>query len=381
MLVYSSRFPDRSEWQQEEDYRFDLRDDLYASYADIAGIEDEELRIRGLFHAYERLTHYDDMRVSAHQRIAIQRVKALFHAAINDPKRAIHALDLGLFVAQLLPDDGALVDLFSLRATIHQSALRLHDAAEDIERYLRILEREGNEEIPADTALALSGFIRLAGLRFYLAQYVTAEERLRDARRLIAYAPSNPTDAATIEWIQANLERWRGNSELALRHASAAANVFSESPNLGTAARVHALVADAALDFARTFTAEGDRDYQIRFALPHIRIARDFATEGVDEIGKGMVQLTLARYSRLCRTDEDRVATIETVANLARRERDDALLAQAFTALGDELLFQDKREQGMNLYRAVLNLLQGSEVPALAVWARRPLLRAAEFEE
>ena len=376
MLIYSTRFPDLIEWQDERNYRFDVRNDLFATWADI---RDDENRVRALFHAFERLARYDDMPISAHQRMAIQKIKAKFYAAIGDTKQALDALDAGLFLAVTFPDNGALVDLLLLRATIHQSVLRLRDAANDIEYSLSILNDEGDEDVPADGAMALSGLIRLAGLRFYLAQYVTAEERLRDARRLIAHVLADPIQSATIEWIQANLERWRGQPERALRHASAAANVFCESQNLGTAARVQALVADAALDFAATFAAEGDRENQIRFALPHIQIAQEFATEGVDEIGKGMVRLTLARYSRLCRRDEDRVTIIEDVAGLARRDKDDALLAQAFTALGDELLFQGKREQGMNLYRAVLEVLRGSDVPALEVWARRPLLYAAEF--
>ncbi|HLJ81180.1 MAG TPA: hypothetical protein VKT52_06840 [Ktedonobacterales bacterium] len=377
MLIYSTRYPDRSEWRGEDGYRFDVRNDLFVSYADL---RDDENRTRALFHAYERLARYDAVPVAVHQRMVIQKVKAMFYAAIDDVKQALDALDTGLFEAVKRADNGAVVDLLALRATIHQSVLRLRDAAEDIEYYLDILHEEGDEDAPADAAMALAGLIRLAGLRFYLAQYPTAEERLRDARNLIARVSADPIQAATIEWIQANLERWRGSPERALRHASAAANVFAESPHLGTAARVQALVADAALDFAQTFSAEGDREYQIRFALPHIQLARKFATEAVDEIGKGLIHLTLARYSRLCGWDEDRITSIEGVAGLARRERDDALLAQAFTALGDEMLARGERAQGMNLYRAVLEVLHSSDVPALEVWARRPLLRAAEFE-
>lgn len=376
MLVYSSDLPDRSEWQTEENYNYDLRNDLYAIHQEL---RNEQNLTLALFHAYERLSRYDGLRVSDHQNIAVQKLKARFYHAIGDTKSALTALDAGLFLAVQLPDNGAVVDLLSLRAAIHQSILRLRDAAGDIEYYLDLLHEEGDEDTLGDAAMALDGLVRLAGLRFYLGQYETAEQRLRDARRLLPLLPSDPTKSANIEWVQANLERWRGIPELALRHANAAAHVFSESLNLGTAARVQVLVADSALDFAKSFSGEGDSEYVIRLAFSHVQLARQFATEAADEIGLGMVQLAQARYSRICRLNENRVNTIESIARLARRRHDDALLAQAFTALADEMVFLGEREQGMNLYRDVLTLLHGSDVPALGVWARRPLLLASEF--
>ena len=62
MFIYSSRYPDRSEWQNEENYRYDVRNDLFLSAVEI---ESDENRVRACFNAYERLAKYDDVPVSA----------------------------------------------------------------------------------------------------------------------------------------------------------------------------------------------------------------------------------------------------------------------------------------------------------------------------
>jgi hypothetical protein len=71
--------------------------------------------------------------------------------------------------------------------------------------------------------------------------------------------------------------------------------------------------------------------------------------------------------------NEDRVTAIEDVVALARRDRDRGLLAQAIIALGDELAARHEPESARAQYREALDVLRGTDMPALAVWAQRPL--------
>src|SRR5579859_1168690 len=80
-----------------------------------------------------------------------------------------------------------------------------------------------------------------------------------------------------------------------------------------------------------------------------------------------------AHYSRLRTSSVDRVALLESVAQLGIQLDDIALRAQAIVGLGDELMLTGDRESGLNLYRQVLQMLAGSQVPVLASPARRAL--------
>ncbi|HEV8191356.1 MAG TPA: hypothetical protein VGP82_07700, partial [Ktedonobacterales bacterium] len=76
----------------------------------------------------------------------------------------------------------------------------------------------------------------------------------------------------------------------------------------------------------------------------------------------------------------DRLGAIDHLVQFGRRLDDKGILAQAYTALGDELLFQGDAANATYRYRDVRALLRGSDIPALGVWAWRALhkIEAAE---
>ncbi|HST89453.1 MAG TPA: hypothetical protein VLJ14_13840 [Ktedonobacterales bacterium] len=57
----------------------------------------------------------------------------------------------------------------------------------------------------------------------------------------------------------------------------------------------------------------------------------------------------------------------------ARRFHDEAVLAEALTCLGDELITQGQRASALDQYRQVIDVLAGSQIPAVGVWAQRAL--------
>jgi hypothetical protein len=87
--------------------------------------------------------------------------------------------------------------------------------------------------------------------------------------------------------------------------------------------------------------------------------------------------LARARASRLLGRDEIRERQIEQALYLARRLNDEALLAKAHAALGDEYASQGKFSRALSAYRDTLGVLDGSEALALK---RQPRVKIREIE-
>src|SRR5262249_15306138 len=146
-----------------------------------------------------------------------------------------------------------------------------------------------------------------------------------------------------------------------------------------SAARAQLIVADILLDLAVQDPMESAQHFKARFAHPLIVEGARLAAESGDPVGGVGADLTEARWSRLVGQNVDRIALIERAMRLGHEWEDEAVLAQAFTTLGDELVSQGRPEAGVYRYRDVSGLLDGSEAPALGVWALRALLRQEEF--
>ncbi len=109
--------------------------------------------------------------------------------------------------------------------------------------------------------------------------------------------------------------------------------------------------------------------------------AEQLAKQAYDLAGLNLLQLAYARFARLRGDNSDRQGSIESVIRTATQVDECALLAQAFTALGDELAGRNTPEplRALDCYRQAIGLLDGSSVPILALPARRKLLIAGEM--
>ena len=133
------------------------------------------------------------------------------------------------------------------------------------------------------------------------------------------------------------------------------------------------IVADILLDLAVQQPTAQTRQIQANLAQPLIAEGVRLVGASGDPVGAALADLTDARWSRLAGRSGDRIGAIESAMRLGHELDDEAILAQAFTALGDELVAQGQTESGIYRYRDVQGLLDGSDVPALGVWARRAL--------
>jgi tetratricopeptide (TPR) repeat protein len=383
MLPFSLRLPDALHWRLDKDYSPTVARALVRAYADLRWGEPHLARFRS---AADRVRPVVALPMSERQRIRVTFVLSLEPAAVGDYLTALfwldQALEVALDLACRLPDDEDLLDLLHVRGAINRALLRMNEAVEDYRDCLACLRaREQTPPQPSRPGFEVEVVAQIAGLEFFLARYATAEQLLAEARSLlpqVAPAPERDLAEATLAWLEANLYRWRGQPELALRPAAAAAEVYTEASAPTSAARSQLLIADVALDFAEHLPEGMDRYGMLTIVQPHLQLALELAAEAHDAIGQGMAELTHVRYGRVVGHTEDRIARIERVAHTARRHDDDGLRAQAVTALGDELTALGETESALNRYREVLVMLEGSEVPAMGVWARRALHRAWE---
>lgn len=372
--------PDDVTWRELPHYSEVVASRLTLAYAHIARRPN---RVAAFLLAAAEVAPCLPLPMAEPQRLRACYVEALAHSADKQDLRALDWVEQALEIAIALDDQSALVTLLYLHGAQNTALLRNREAVADFEDSRMLLRARGTrtpaaEEQPIDAPFELHLTLRQVNAHFLLGRYDQAERLLDEARALVPFVSGEQRELAVIPWWEALLYRWRGEPERALRPALAAAAVYAEGGNGGSAARIQTVTADIALDFAAALPEGTDRHALLQLAQPHLALALQRADEADDEPGSVLARLTGARASRMRGDNIDRLETIEWLARAASRLDDVALLAQAFTVLGDELASQGdaEREAAMSCYRQVLAILDGSDVPALGVWARRALHHA-----
>jgi tetratricopeptide (TPR) repeat protein len=305
------------------------------------------------------------------------------HEADGAYPEAIGYVDRALEVAGRGHVFDDLIDLLLYHAKLERALARYETAAGDLEACLALLrERADGDEDAIEPTLRLELLAQLADYRFFLGHFLEAAQLVSQAQRVAPQVPKHALDAASVAWTQAQLDRLRGLSWEALGPMLRASAVYAREAPPISQGRINVFVTELTLDVIERLpdgSTGAHRTGLLSLARTHLTQAEHLTQQAMDRPGRGLAQLAHARYSRLRSTHSDRRRHIEDVIRLGRQLDDHALLGQAFTALGDELANQDGQERALDCYRQALGLLDGSEVPALAVPARRKLLRAREM--
>jgi len=327
------------------------------------------------------LRPYLDAPMSPHQRLRAHFLAAMARAALGEYDAALLWLDTALQPTRALRQTSDVPHLYRLRAAIHRALLRFADATDDLRTGYALLLEEAVAGRPLEPTFALDLRVQLAGSEFFLAHYDLAQEQLGEILPLLTYVPARSPEAATVDWLHAHLLRAAGLPEHALPHALTAADIYTELGTPASAARIQTLVAETRLDLAERLPPGTAHERAVVHAWPHVQLALGLAKEAGDPQGLGLARLTRARYGRLRGANENRLERIERVVRLGRQLDDEAIIAQAFTALGDELRAHGETEAAIYRYRDALGVLDGSDVPAVGRGAQRELLLAEEFRD
>jgi tetratricopeptide (TPR) repeat protein len=381
MLYHSLRFPDLPEWRGEQNFSFLVRALLIAAYSSIQRTPHTLKDYAAAVSAIE--PHLNDQ-MALRQRIRAFYVMGLAFAAVGNYPIALHWLDEALDLAYDLSDPSELLDLLFVHGNISRGMLRYRDAAMAYRDYLDIVEEYGGQSNPSETPLALDATIQLAGAEFFLAHYDVADQLLTQARDLMpplaltAPDPELRLMAATAEWFQSQIYRWKGYPEQAILPATTAGNLYAELGSPISAARGQLMIAEIKLDIAERESGITRRSELALEAQLPIELALSLAAESGDRISRGLISLIDVRLSRLIGREQNRISIIEQVANMGQQVDDEALMAQAFTAWGAELAAQGDKGAALHRYREVRHILDGSDVPALGIWALRASRRIEE---
>lgn len=371
----SLRVADHDSWRSAPHYSPTTAGILRHAYALLRGGRRE---LDSYLVVYNLVRPHLNQPMARHQYLRVAYVMALVFAALEDISGAIAWTDKALALTHELAMPGSRVDLLYLRGQCARAIGRLRDSATNHRQALGLYRELISNDEPADPSLEIGLLTQLAGTEFFLGEYPTVRRRLDDAITLRRRTRVDPLSAAVVEWMQAHLYRWSRQPELALRPAIFAAEIYTESGSPASASRIQSFTADVQLDFAESLPDGSDRTFAVRAAGDHIAIAQALAYEARDEAAMGLALLSAIRHGRLLGVAEARLASAEDVAHLARRIPDNALLAQAYTTIGDELAALGRLDAALSCYSQVLGMLDGSETPALAVWAQSALHRARE---
>jgi tetratricopeptide (TPR) repeat protein len=365
--------PDSAAWQYDRDYSSAMAAALRVAYARISL---EDAPADAYLWACGDVAALLNSPMCARQRARARLLFARAHEADGAYEEAIRSVDWALDAAAWGHVREDLVDLLLYRAKLERARLRYAAAVDDVRAALELLrERVGFDDELIDPSLRLELFAQLASYHFYTGDFPEAENVIRQARPLITRVPERALDAATITWTQARLHRLRGEPERAFSLLPQVAAIYAENAPPFSQAVLAAFTGELLMDFVECL--EGSHLDRRAFLLDQ---ARSFITTAdrlacqIHHLGSQcLAELASIRWGRLRGENRERINRIELVIQFARWLDDHALLAQGFTALGDELGSQGQQSGASGCYRQTLGLLDGSEVSVLAWPARLKL--------
>lgn len=326
-----------------------------------------------------------DKDLSRRQRLHVLYVTALAQAAQDPSLAAVGTIDAALLLADELDEFEAQAELFVLRASVNRAILQVPDAARDLQRYLDLMvvhhqatPDEATPAIPDGADDLIDVLLHLAGSEFVLGHYDDASQLLDQVERFFSRAAGTDLQLALLNWTRALLLRWRGLYEVALVHAMAAADVYASAGEPGSASRIQTIVAEIAMDLAERFRRQHQMQACASFlvlAEPYLQRAVDLARLNAIESSEVMALITETRLHVLLGHPGDRKPLLRRCASRARQHQDNAVVAQAYTALGGEYEAVGNIRLAVRWYEKALAILNEAQLAALGVWAQRALWR------
>ena len=381
MAHFALRDFDRLNWHAMSGYSMDVARSLERAYRHLARARQAPLYYE---YAFAAVAPYFSAAMNIHQRMRVCYVAAMALTAVDDHRAACGWLDQAIDLASDAAAPDALLDLLFARSKVCRAMLRLAQASADSHACLELLRAGAGERQAPTAGFKMQVLVALAGFEFHLGHYEATEHLLDQAReqqnRLPTPAAADNTHdhellGATLAWTEALIWRWRGQPERALILASEATRIYGQWGDTPSSARAELLVSEVALDLAGHLRVGSDHDALVDLARPHVASAAALAHDAHDVAAQGLTQLARVRLDRERGVASDRKRMLDDVIRSAERLDDVALLAHAFTSLADEVLYEGRTEAARQLYGEVLSALEDTDVPALAVWARRGLHR------
>jgi tetratricopeptide (TPR) repeat protein len=241
------------------------------------------------------------------QRMRVHYVLGTCLARLENVREAIGHLDEAVAIAERNDDLAACASLAYLEGQLHYEAQSIASAAEYFQIALDALATLPDSRTSMDghdARLELDILGGLASQYFLLDQHGEALATIARAHAIAQLEPTERRRRASLEWIAALVERWRGNPYDARDYAKCALAEYRQEGGLNELARIEVVLADIELDLAarapaavsgsRELSILAQADVHIREALAHARACGDRGAEG-------LALRSRARYARLYR--------------------------------------------------------------------------------
>lgn len=337
-----------------------------------------------------RLVRALEQPMSAHQRQRILSLLGKTFAAARDHDRAAGCFEDALGLALGRDDREATAAIaFALG---REQAARQHfgEAVSALEVCIVTLTAdEGAEEDapPALLARVVDAMLALTTCEYVRGRFDATERWLDRADALIPRLPDRLAASGCAAATRALLARARCKLDAALHHALLALDIAEQGHDAGLH-WARALVVEAALDLAegltggRSGTAARSLLALAHACVDHPRVPQPHARrrEVAMSLTDGIAYLAGVRYLRLTgeASTTERLIALEHIIAHAERLHHQALLGLALTALGDDLSARDAQTPALRAYELALKAIEGQDMAAIGLRARRALLRHQE---
>lgn len=296
--------------------------------------------IDGLVSAIEAAVNGGDSMLAAYLAFQLSRLLLKFHWI----PYAIHFDDLATDVLEALPPSD-LQPLREFRLMVYRQAALDH---------------------------LLLGHLTVAAERFAMALGLLTDEMSPDVR-------------ASLQWDSSVLEQWRNNPAAGLKLALGALEYYRSCDQPNEVCRLYLHIADLMMDVLTKDSPQGlcDPTLQNQAYLNRVRAQLAAALPAPGTGFASEIEITYAlvsvRLSRLEDRPGDRIGLIELAMKQAAGLHSKLGIAQALTAMGDELLAEGDFEKARQHYREAIEVFNDSLAPGLALMPRRRLSRLEEF--
>ncbi len=329
--------------------------------------------------------------MSEHQRQRVFYLLGRGAAAKGDHELAIGHFEDALALALELDDTEAIAQSASSLGREHSTVQRFGESVSALEICVIAATAVGCTEIGGASSLltpTVDAILALATCEYVRGHFESAEHWLDQADVLIPRLPNRLLAAGSSAANRALLARARGQFDAALRHALVALDI-ADLHNEAGLRWARGLAVESSLDLADTLPGgprgaggNGLLALARRYvdAPPHVPGPQGRRGKASMRLADGVACLASIRYSRMAGTADvaDRLAAIEQVIAHAEHHHNQALLGLAYSALGDDLAARGARTPALRSYALALQAIEGRDMAAIGLRARRALLRHQE---
>lgn len=374
-------YPDLTAWRAEPDYSAPVASALRAAYHLLDSYPDS---LAAAYKAYAIASSHVRREMSVQQRMNLRYILARSLSEIGEPELVFEMLDCALEISTQLHDRGSTAELLYLSGRTKRAYMQPHEAIWDLRASRNIIDDLRGSEFAAAPLLELNVAFASAAVALFQARYRDALRLLDEASRLRFAAQHPDLEQDRIAWMRAVALRYLGHAEAALPILAEIAERLDAMPTTASFVRVHAVLADVALDLAeraRDRGEEGSMTQLLIRAQTHARKGIERSNAVLDQGGAMLAQLALVRQSQFVEDSDTRRRIIAEAWRFAEKSDEYDIMAQARIALARELVAHGDVTAAQSLLRQIIARSAVSPVPFTGEPAKALLRRIGGYDD